>query len=167
MLAATLSMELHTDMAEQRAANTRPALPTRKLALAFVAGSLAVLLFHQPVLALLTQIGLAKASIYSLDLTTPLGVPQVISLAFWGGVWGLIFGIVESRFPRGARYWLYALAFGAVLPTLVAWFLVAPLKGLPTAGGWEANRMITGLLINGAWGVGTAVLLRLAYRATR
>src|SRR5688572_7921766 len=137
-------MELHTDIDAHRAANTRPALPARKLALAFVAGFLAVLLFHQPVLALLTQIGIAKASIYSLDPTAPLGVPQVVSLAFWGGIWGLLFAMIESRFPRGASYWFYALAFGAVLPTLVAWFVVAPLKGLPMAGGWEANRMITG-----------------------
>jgi hypothetical protein len=75
--------------------------------------------------------------------------------------------MVESRFPRGARYWLYAFAFGAVLPSLVAWFVVAPLKGLPMAGGWQANRMITGFLINGAWGVGTALLLALLYRTNR
>jgi len=160
-------MQLHTDMAAHRAAKTRPAVPARKLALAFVAGFLAVLLFHQPALALLTQIGVAKAGIYSLKPTGPLGIPQVISLAFWGGLWGVLFGMIESRFPRGARYWLCALAFGAILPSLVAWFVVAPLKGLPVAGGWQANRMITGLLINGAWGLGTALLLALLYRTRR
>lgn len=135
------------------------------LILGFIAGFVAVLLFHQPVLAVLSQIGVAKAGVYSLTPTAPLGVPQVISLAFWGGVWGVLFAAVEQRFPRGPAYWIIAFAFGAILPTLVAWFIVAPLKGLPVAGGWQLNRMITGILINGAWGLGTALLLRLAHRA--
>jgi hypothetical protein len=88
----------------------------------------------------------------------------VLSLAFWGGVWGVAFAAIEHRLPRGPLYWLCAFAFGAVFPTLAAWFIVAPLKGLPLAGGWQLNRMITGLVINGAWGLGTAILLRLRYR---
>lgn len=135
-----------------------------KLLFGFVAGFLAVLLFHQPVLALLSEIGLAQAHVYSFTATAPLGVPQVISLSFWGGVWGVLFAALESRFPRGPAYWIAAFAFGALLPTLVAWFVVAPLKDLPVAGGWEMNRMATGLLINGAWGFGTALLLRLMPR---
>jgi hypothetical protein len=99
--------------------------------------------------------------------TAPFGIPQVISLAFWGGVWGMLFAMVENRFPRGALYWLSAFLFGAVFPTLVAWFVVAPLKGLALAGGWQMNRMMTGLLINGAWGIGTALLLVLMDRSRR
>ena len=136
-----------------------------RLLFGFVAGFIAVLLFHQPALAVLNQIGIAQANVYSFKATAPLGVPQVISLAFWGGVWGIVLAAVEGRFPRGARYWVYAFLFGAIFPTLVAWFVVAPLKGLPMAGGWQPNRMITGLVINGAWGLGTALLLRLGYRA--
>ena len=140
-----------------------PALE-RRLALGFIAGFIAVLLFHQPTLAFLNYIGFTHAGTYSFKAVAPFGVPQVISLAFWGGVWGVLFAAVDRRFPRGNLYWLYAFAFGAIFPTLVAWFIVAPLKGLPLAGGWEAHRMITGLLINGAWGIGTALLLALAYR---
>jgi hypothetical protein len=51
---------------------------------------------------------------------------------------------------------------GAIGPTLVAWFIVAPLKGQPAAAGWELPRMITGLIINGAWGLGTALLIATA-----
>jgi hypothetical protein len=138
-----------------------------KLLLGFVAGFLAVLLFHQPVLAVLSYIGLAKAGVYSFTATGPLGVPQVISLAFWGGVWGLLFAAIEHRFPRGSAYWIYAFLFGAIFPTLVAWFIVLPMKGSPMAGGWEINRMLTGVLINGAWGLGTGLLLHLAHRAGR
>jgi hypothetical protein len=133
----------------------------------FVAGFVAVLLFHQPVLALLNYVGVAKAGVYSLNATAPLGVPQVISLSVWGGIWGILFAAIEHHFPRGSAYWIYAFLFGAIFPTLVAWFIVAPLKGLPVAGGWQLNRMITGFVINGAWGLGTGLLLRLAYRAGR
>src|SRR5438105_103869 len=115
--------------------------PASKLLLGFIAGFLAVLLFHQPVLTLLTQIGMAKAHTYSLTATAPFGVPQVISLSFWGGVWGIVFAVVEHRFPRGAAYWVVAFVFGALFPSLIAWFIVAPLKHASVAGGWQAARM--------------------------
>src|SRR3546814_19529065 len=97
--------------------------------------------------------------------TEPCGVPKVISLAFWVGVWGFVFSWVEPKFPRGAGYWIAALLFGAIFPTLVAWFVVAPLKGQPVAGGFVPGRMMIGPLVNGAWGIGTAILYRIA--ATR
>lgn len=149
------------------ATRAQEGISAQKLVIGFIAGFLAVLAFHQPVLLFLASIGFANAATYSMQATAPLGVPQVLSLAFWGGVWGIVFALVESRFPRGAAYWIYAFLFGAIFPTLVAWFVVAPLKGQPMAGGWQATRMITGLLINGAWGLGTAVFLALGYSMTR
>ena len=99
--------------------------------------------------------------------TALLGVPQVISLAFWGGVWGIVFALIEGHFPRGAAYWICALVFGAIFPTLCAWFLVAPMKGQAMAAGWDLSRMIVGPIVNGAWGLGTALLLNLGYRVWR
>lgn len=129
-----------------------------KIVIGFIAGFLAVLLFHQPVLALLVALGVSKATVYSMQATAPFGVPQLLSIAFWGGVWGVLFALIESYLPRGVAYWLCAFLFGAILATLVAWFVVAPLKGQPVAGGWQAARMLTGFTINGAWGLGTALL---------
>ena len=148
---------------------TRIALPgtkeksARLIAAAFVAGFLAVMLFHQPVLALLHAIGTTAAVPYVTRPVPPLGVPQVISQSFWGGIWGIIFALVAPRFPRGASYWIAAVLFGAFALSLVAWFIVAPLKGLPIAAGGRPSAIITGLLVNGAWGFGTALLL-LAFR---
>ncbi|MFB6259170.1 MAG: hypothetical protein ABEJ96_08435, partial [Thiohalorhabdaceae bacterium] len=85
--------------------------------------------------------------------------PAIWSLAFWGGVWGLIFVGVERWFPRAAGYWAAAIVFGALLPSLVAWFVVFPLKGMPTAGGFEISALGTGLAVNGAWGLGTGLFL--------
>src|SRR3954466_7505522 len=115
----------------------REPVSTLKLVLGFVAGFIAVLLFHQPVVAALAALGMIKAGVYSMTATAPLGVPQVISLSFWGGMWGIVFALCEHRFPRGGVYWVYAFLFGAIFPTLVAWFVVSPIKHNPMAGGWQ------------------------------
>lgn len=41
-------------------------------------------------------------------------------------------------------------------------FIVLPFKGMPVAGGWQINLIATGLMVNAAWGLGTALLLHLA-----
>ena len=124
----------------------------------FAAGALAVPLFHQVVVAILNAVGFIDRSPYSFAPTRPFGVPEVVSLSFWGGVWGLILMLVVSRL-RGVKFWIVALVFGAVAPTLVAGFVVAPLKGMPA--GANAKMAIAGLLINAAWGLGTAALARM------
>jgi hypothetical protein len=137
------------------------------LAIGFAAGFIATLVFHQIALMMLVGLGLVKAAVYSMQAVPPFGVPQVLSLSFWGGMWGMFFALIENRFPKGAGYWLAALLFGAIGPTLVAWFIVAPLKGQPVAAGWELPRMITGLVVNGAWGIGTGLLIAAAHWARR
>jgi hypothetical protein len=124
----------------------------------FVAGAVAVPLFHQVVIAIMNATGFIARSPYSFAPTKPFGVPEVVSLSFWGGVWGLILLLVVGRL-RGATFWIVALLFGAIAPTLVAGFVVAPLKGMPAGG--NAKMAIAGLLINGAWGLGTAALARM------
>jgi hypothetical protein len=124
----------------------------------FVAGTLAVPLFHQVVLALLNAIQWVARAPYSMAATRPFGIPSIVSLSFWGGVWGLILGLVLSRL-HGARFWVGAAVFGAIAPTLVAAFVVAPLKG--QAAGGNMKMLMTGLAVNAAWGLGTAGLFRL------
>ena len=124
----------------------------------FVAGALAVPLFHHAMLALMNAIGFLDRAPYSFAPTKPFGVPEVISLSFWGGVWGLILMLVVSRM-RGPKFWIVSLVFGAIAPTLVAGFVVAPLKGMAVGG--NAKMAIAGFLINGAWGLGTAALARM------
>ena len=54
----------------------------------------------------------------------PLGVPSVISLAFWGGLWGIALWLM-IRGVSGPRHWLLAVVLGAILPTLVALLIAA------------------------------------------
>ncbi len=139
----------------------------RKFLLAFVAGFIAVLLFHQGMLTLLYTIGFTPRAPFPMQPTKPFGLPTIWSIAVWGGVWGLIFAAFDRYFPKGAGYWIWSVIFGALGPTLVAWFLVAAMKGQPLGGGWKGSTMITGLLVNGAWGLGTALLLRGFYGGRR
>ena len=105
-------------------------------------------------LALLRAVGVTVAMPYVTRPVPPLGVPQIVSQAFWGGVWGIVFALVAPRFPRGTGYWTSAVLFGALALSLIAWFIVAPLKGLPVAGGGHPGAIATALLVNGAWGFG-------------
>ena len=130
-----------------------------RLPVGFVAGFFATLIFHQLTLALLRGVGVAPFSPYSWTPTGPFGIPGVLSLSFWGGVWGIIFMLIDGRFPPGAGYWVVAFLFGAVLPSLVALLVVLPLKGRPMGGGWQLPLLATAFFANGAWGIGAGVFL--------
>jgi hypothetical protein len=135
------------------------AVPTRTLVLGFLAGVVGVLVFHQGMLAILHAAGAVPRGPYQMRPTAPLGVPQFLSAAFWGGLWGVPLAWLLAR-RRGRDYWTTALLFGALGPSLVAWFVVAPIKGLPIAGGGRPAGLLSGLLVNGAWGLGAALVLR-------
>jgi hypothetical protein len=134
----------------------------RTFVFGFLAGALAVPLFHQVMLAILHASHFVARAPFALQPTKPFGLPAVVSLTFWGGLWGIILAIVSRN--RSRPGWTFAVLFGAILPTLVAWFVVLPLKGLPAGGGWAPRAIATALLINGAWGLGTALFLRIFSR---
>ena len=56
---------------------------------AFLAGFASTLIFHQGLIAFLHAVGFIPRVPYSFAPTAPFGIPQVVSLAFWGGVWGI------------------------------------------------------------------------------
>jgi hypothetical protein len=139
-----------------------------RLVYGFIAGFFATLIFHQLTLAALWAAGVAPFGPFSMATTTPFGVPAVFSLAAWGGVWGIVFALVDKKFPHHSAYWVTAFLFGAILPSFVALVVVLPLKGKPMGGGWHAPLMLTALLINGAWGIGTGLILKaLIYSMSR
>ncbi|HEY6844569.1 MAG TPA: hypothetical protein VI391_10390 [Thermoanaerobaculia bacterium] len=131
----------------------------RRVLFGFIAGFLATILFHQVVLELFHLGGMTPRAAWSMQPVPPFGVPSVISLSFWGGVWGIILVLVFAR-VHGAAYWIGAILFGAILPTLVAAFVVAPLKHQPMPH-TPAMAML-GLAVNGAWGFGTSLFYRVA-----
>jgi hypothetical protein len=140
----------------------------KTVVLGFIAGFLATLIFHQGTAFLLHHIrnqypavvhvfGQTPAA-FNMAPTRPFGVPQVISLAFWGGLWGILLAAIlrNSDLPD----LLFGAVFGAVVTTLVAFTVVAYLKGLPQMAGGNRQIWWRAGLYNAAWGWGTALLLR-------
>jgi hypothetical protein len=125
---------------------------------AFFAGFLSTLLFHQGALTLFWLSGAFPRAPFDMSPVPPIGVPAVMSLAFWGGVWGIAIWPL-LRHAAGAAYWLRALLIGAVGPSAVALFVVFPLKGMGVAGGWDPKIIVGALILNGAWGLGVALLM--------
>ena len=136
----------------------------KRVILSFLAGFVATLVFHQPVLWLLHKEGIAPRAPYAMNPVPPFGVPAVISLAFWGGVWGIILIAVISRIRGTAAYFVAAIIIGAIAPTLVAAFVVAPLKHQPMPH--SGSMAIIGFSVNAAWGLGTALLYRFTARSS-
>lgn len=126
---------------------------------AFIAGVVGTVVFHQGLLGLLFLAGVSPRPPFPMAPTEPLGIPQVVSLAFWGGIWAMALMPLLRRFKGGA--WIGAwVAAGALAPSAVALFAVFPLKGLGVAGGWDPKIIVGALLLNAAWGLGAALTLR-------
>ena len=140
-------------------------MPILKLLIfGFIAGFLATLIFHRSLWYVFNQIGIIPPDrpAWPLDAVPPLGVPSVISKAFWGGLWGAVLAPVLGQLT-GPAYWTAWILIGAVALTPVAFFVVAPLKGEAIPALWP--RFALGLLLNGMWGFGTALLLKLPWSA--
>src|SRR5215831_2534925 len=129
--------------------------------LGFIAGAFGVLIFHQGVLVIMHALGLVPFAPYAVDPTPPFGVPKVLSLAFWGGVWGIVLVWFMGRVRGADRLWV-AIVFGGVLPSLVGMLVVTPLKGGAITLG--AAMMLLAFVINGVWGLGTALAYRFGHR---
>ncbi len=126
--------------------------PLPRMAIGFVAAALSVLTFHQITVWVLSLIGMVPpGAAYNLAGVPPWGVPRVLNLCFWGGLYGAVYGLLWPGFTKPA--WLSGLITG-IIAGLVGLFVVAAIKGLPLAGGWSIQAIARSLIINGAWGVG-------------
>jgi hypothetical protein len=123
-----------------------------------VAGAISILLFQQTSLQILYWVGLAPQAAFRLAHVPPFGMPMVVSLAFWGAVYGGVFGLLSSHLP-GRIFW-YGLPLGA-FAMLMSWFVFLPLKGMPIAFAAATAPMIRSAMSYLLWGMGVTVLLPL------
>jgi hypothetical protein len=131
----------------------------KRIGLGVLTAVISVLVFHQGMWALLHYLqlpGLGMPAPYPTDPIPPFGVPRIVNLCFWGGLWGAAFGAVWRGRP--ATYWWGGLLLG-VAAAATGLIIVAGIKGLPIGGGWQLNSWIRSLLINGFWGLGVGLLL--------
>lgn len=140
------------------------ALRPRTLAIYFACGFLAVLLFHQSAIFVLNQLGFTPNGPFRTNPIPPFGVPAFLNQAFWGGVWGIVYGLVRARIPAVLPVAVAGILFGVVGPTLFGWFVLAPLRGQPVAGGFVPANMLRGIFINGTYGLGLGLIAAYAGR---
>ncbi|HJQ57571.1 MAG TPA: hypothetical protein VJ890_11715 [Vineibacter sp.] len=140
-------------------------IPTR-LALGFGAGFFSHLIFQGALGAALYAAGLLPALPWSLMPVPPFGVPRSLNLAFWAGLWGLGYALLEprltARFGRLAGGLVYGLA-----PLAGYWFVALPLKGLGVGGGFVAARVPIEIAFHLVFGIGVAILFCVALAFAR
>jgi len=121
-----------------------------------VAGALSVLLFHQTSLQILYWLGVAPQAAFRLAHVAPFNMPMVVSLTFWGGLYGGLFAALKCYLP-GRIFW-YALPLG-LFALLMSWFVFLPLKGIPVAFGGAPGPMLRSTMAYMLWGIGVTLLL--------
>ncbi|MES2524848.1 MAG: hypothetical protein V4617_19275 [Gemmatimonadota bacterium] len=133
----------------------------------FVAGAASVLTVHQGLLFVLNTAGAAPWPAYSMAPTRPWGVPEVVSAAFWGGLWGAALVVPMLQSPRsGGAFWRRAVVLGAVAPTAVGAALLMAGAGHRFSDVPPAVALLSALVVNGAWGAATAAGARALHSAT-
>jgi hypothetical protein len=136
-------------------------LTPKRIAAGFVAGFLSVLVFSSVGNALYQAAGApVPFAPWSLAPVPPFGVPQTLSAAFFGGLWGIAYAAVEPWLTARLGWLVGGLVFG-LLPMLVLWFVVFPLKGIPVGGGFSAYGVQQGIVLHVAFGLGLALFWRL------
>jgi hypothetical protein len=128
----------------------------RYLLLGFLAGAISVPIFHQLTVLALHSAGLVPNAPWSMRPVPPLGVPTILNQAFWGGMWGLLFGLIMTRVPR-SRAIIVGIAVGMLGAAMVNLTLLPWLRGQPMPVG-DIARWWRPMLINGVWGLGMGVI---------
>lgn len=135
----------------------------QKLVAGFLAGALAVLVFHQATILLLGLAGVIPAgNAWSLR-PNAWHVPALVNGMFWGGMWGCVYALVRQRLPRPS--WLGGLVFGVLGPALIGvWLLLPLLRGGPLLAGFMPLRLLIGGVIHAVFGLGLALFYDLIGR---
>ena len=133
------------------------ATPVR-LAAGFAAGALSHVVFQGALGTVYFAAGLIPGLPWSLEPSPPFGVPRTIDLAFWAGLWGVAYALLEPRLTARVGRVGGGLAFG-VAAMLVRWFVVLPLKGAPVVEGFVPNLVIVYAGFHLIFGIGLAVIL--------
>ena len=130
-----------------------------RLVLGFVAGALSHLIFQGGLGSVLYAAHQAPALPWSLMPVPPLGVPKTLSLAFWAGLWGVVYAVLEPRLTALLGWWAGGLVFG-LAPLVVYWFVVLPLKGFGIGGGFHLAMVPIAIAFHAVFGIGVAIIFR-------
>ena len=128
----------------------------RILILGFLAGAIAVPIFHQLAVFALHSAGYVPNPPFRTNPVSPFGVTAILNQTFWGGMWGLLFGAIMMARPR-----LSAPVVGVAVGILGAaragltWIALLRGQAMPIT---DLNRWWRPAVINGSWGLGMGVI---------
>ena len=136
--------------------------PFLRMLFGFAAAAISVVVFHQGMIAVLNTVHLPGLEMermpWMMDPVGRFGVPRLLDLCFWGGMYGVLFGLVAPWLWR--PFVISGVLFG-VLAVLIGFFVVAPLKGLTVGGGYEVTTWARAMVINISWGIGLGIIFPL------
>jgi hypothetical protein len=128
------------------------------LFLSCIAGGISVLVFHQTLLQLFFWTGLAPQAAFRVGVVAPFNAPMVVSITFWGAVYGGVFGWCSPWLPRLG---VFKALLAGLFALLMSWFVVRPLAGHPIAFGWLVAPMLRSAAACLMWGIGIVLILPL------
>jgi hypothetical protein len=138
----------------------------RNALLGFVAGALAVLVFHQGMVLILHL--MKQVPNFPWNMSTfrggPIPIPVIVNQMFWGGLWGIGFAVLGGLIPI-AHNILRGVVYGLLSSFLLGNGILVPFfKKTPYFWNFDPTRMLISALIAGAFGAGIAVFYRLLTR---
>ena len=128
----------------------------QRVAICFAAGvigALAVLLFGR------VLFGLGLSAAFGIKAPIPLSPPDVYRPLFWGGLWGILFGLFVKLAWK--RLYLFGLLY-VIVPLLALYLIFLPMGGAGFFGLKMGGPMFTFylLLVNLPYGIITALAAR-------
>ena len=132
--------------------------PATRACLGFSAGAIAALVFHQGLAEIFDIVGIGKMVAFRVTPTWPFGIPSLVSLSFWGAMYGVVLALIAPYWRR--PLWQAGIGLG-LIAGLVALSVVFPLKGYPIAHGGAVWPILRTFILTASWGLGTSLLLPL------
>lgn len=123
---------------------------------AFLFGAMSMLILHQGALCFFEKNKIVSDYPWNMTLVNLFNIPKVLSLAFWGGIWGLpafYWSNYLKKFMPSIYFWPGLIFFGAIFPTTFTMLVIFLLKGNIVT----PKMIVLGFILNGLWGAGDAI----------
>lgn len=134
-----------------------------RVLIGFAAGALSHVVFQGALGVGYYAVGLLPGLPWSLAPLPPFGVPRTVNFAFWAGLWGIAYALLEPRLTARLGRLGGGLIVG-VAAMLVRWFIVLPLQGAPVVEGFVPHLVVVFLGFHLVYGLGLATIFGAALR---